>query len=429
MKKIVAILLSLFVCTTAVAQNINSIVIDSNSFREVQTDALTGVNIDPIGVDHSRQKCARIKIKFDRMSKAQIDALEVKMCSNTDLTKQKVADYFDNVLVLEMTAKPNTRFYFYSPEFGESNEVTLNLDGNQEYEMFASLNQTYSIVVESNVVGATIYIDGVFKGQTDNNKKCTISDVMIGGHELKVVYEKVSSEKSIDVNKNSILFISNVPVIKQQSNISSHNAVKKKTIKNSTNPLVTFGLDGSIDGLKSISLGFGVLLRVGRYNSLFNGIVGCRYLYTGYKKSVHYFYFDDAVFDSNLFEGEADYKHRQHKLTFPVAINCNIIRNRYPLVGHNYTCYVGVGYEFEIFMSEYQKFVNTSTTFNEKDLYNSGDYDDLINAQFPSRPVVIQFGCAGRHWDWKVYCKFFLKNSNYVDGKLGVYGTAFTYYF
>lgn len=106
-----------------------------------------------------------------------------------------------------------------------------------------------------------------------------------------------------------------------------------------------------------------------------------------------------------------------------------IITISYSLQSYSYTCYVGVGYEFEIFLSEYQKFVNTSTTFNEKDLYNSGDYDDLINAQFPSRPVVIQFGCAGRHWDWKVYCKFFLKNSNYVDGKLGVYGTAFTYYF
>ena len=93
MKKIIAILLTLLVCATATAQITNSIVIDRNSFRAVQTDVLTGVNIDPIGMDSSRQPCARIKIKFDRMNKAQIDALEVKMRSNTDLTKQKVADY------------------------------------------------------------------------------------------------------------------------------------------------------------------------------------------------------------------------------------------------------------------------------------------------------------------------------------------------
>jgi hypothetical protein len=374
MKKIIAILLTLLVCATATAQITNSIVIDRNSFRAVQTDVLTGVNIDPIGMDSSRQPCARIKIKFDRMNKAQIDALEVKMRSNTDLTKQKVADYYDNVLILEMTAKPNTRFYFYSPEFGESNEVMLNLNENREYEMLASLNQTYSIVVESNVVGADVYIDGVFKGQTGDNKRCTISDVIIGSHKLKLVRDNVGYEQKIDVSKKSILFVLNIPVIKQHNNSSTHNDVKKNNYKKYPSPLVTFGIDGSIDGLKSLSLGFGVLLRVGRYNSLFNGIVGCRYLYTTYKESVHYFYFNDAedVLNSDLLEGGADYKHRQKKFTFPIAVNCNIIRNSYSLQSYSYTCYVGVGYEFEVFLSEYQKFVNTSTTFSERDLYNSG---------------------------------------------------------
>ena len=206
MKRILAILLTIFLCATATAQMENSIVLDTKSFRAVQQDALTGVNIDPIGLDHSRQACARIKIKFDRMNKAQIDALEVKMRSNTDLTKQKVADYYDNVLILEMTAKPNTRFYFYSPEFGESNEVTLNLEGNREYEMLASLNQAFSIVVNSNVANADVYIDGVFKGKTDSSNSLTIKEVMIGGHKLKVQYGKVSSEQDIEVNDGSISF-------------------------------------------------------------------------------------------------------------------------------------------------------------------------------------------------------------------------------
>ena len=206
MKRILAILLTIFLCATALAQMENSIVIDTKSFRAVQTDALTGVNIDPIGLDHSRQACARVKIKFDRMNKAQIDALEVKMRSNTDLTKQKVADYYDNVLILEMTAKPNTRFYFYSPEFGESNEVTLNLEGNREYEMLASLNQTFSIVVSSNTENVDIYLDDVFKGKTDGSKSLTIKEVMIGAHTLKAVYGTVSSQQTIEVNSGSILF-------------------------------------------------------------------------------------------------------------------------------------------------------------------------------------------------------------------------------
>ncbi|MBP3498090.1 MAG: PEGA domain-containing protein [Alistipes sp.] len=210
MKRFFSILTLLFVALSASAQMEHSIVLDRSSFRAVQTDALTGVNIDPIGEDSSREPCARLKIKFDRMNKAQIDALEVKMRSNTDLTKQKVADYYDNVLILEMTAKPNTRFYFVSPEFGESNEVTLNLEGNREYEMLASLNQTYSIVVNSNVANADVYIDGVFKGKTDSSNSLTVKDVLIGGHTLKVVYGSVSNQKNIDVNSGSISFRVNV---------------------------------------------------------------------------------------------------------------------------------------------------------------------------------------------------------------------------
>ena len=213
MKKLFAILLSCFVTTTALAQVEHSIIIDESTFRAVQTDALTGANVDPIGLDHSRQACARVKIKFDRMNRAQVEALEVKHVSNTDLTKQKVAPYFDNVLILEMTAKPNTRFYVVSPDFGESNEVTLNLEPNREYEMHAVLNQTYSIVVNSNVAGADVYLDGIFKGQTGDNMSCTVSDVIIGEHTLRVVYGAASGEQSIDVNKNSIFFRQTLDVV------------------------------------------------------------------------------------------------------------------------------------------------------------------------------------------------------------------------
>lgn len=213
MKKLFAILLSCFITTTALAQVEHSIIIDESTFRAVQTDALTGANVDPIGLDHSRQACARVKIKFDRMNRAQVEALEVKHVSNTDLTKQKVAPYFDNVLILEMTAKPNTRFYVVSPDFGESNEVTLNLEPNREYEMHAVLNQTYSIVVNSNVAGADVYLDGIFKGQTDDNMSCTVSDVIIGEHTLRVVYGAASGEQPIDVNKNSIFFRQTLDVV------------------------------------------------------------------------------------------------------------------------------------------------------------------------------------------------------------------------
>ena len=206
MKRLLSLLSLLAVALTATAQIEHSIVLDSNTFRVVQTDALTGVSVDPIGMDSSRQPCARVKIKFANMNRAEVDALEIKFRSNTDLAKRKVADYFDNVLILEMTAKPNTRFYVVSPDFGESNEVMLNLEGNREYEMLARLNQSYSIVVESNVKGAEVYLDGVFKNRISDSGRCTLSEVMIGEHTLKVVYGSASAEQKIDVNKDAIFF-------------------------------------------------------------------------------------------------------------------------------------------------------------------------------------------------------------------------------
>ena len=93
MKKIITILLTTFLCATATAQIENSIVLDRSTFRAVQTDALTGVNIDPIGVDLSRRPCARLKIFFHRMTREQMALLEPVYPSGTiDCTKCKVAE-------------------------------------------------------------------------------------------------------------------------------------------------------------------------------------------------------------------------------------------------------------------------------------------------------------------------------------------------
>ncbi len=211
MKKLFSILLALFVVFTATAQSENSIIIDQNSFRPLQSDALTGFNIDPIGVDSSRRPCARIKMKIKIMNREDIDKLDVKIITNNQLTKCKTADY-ENGLILEMTAKPATRFYLNHPEFGQSNEVTLNLDPNKEYYMEASLNQTYSIVVNSNVTDAEVYLDGEYKGRTDSSNSLTIKEVFIGEHTLKLTYGNVSHEQKIEVNSGKIFFRQNVDI-------------------------------------------------------------------------------------------------------------------------------------------------------------------------------------------------------------------------
>ena len=210
MKRLLAILTLLSITLTATAQIENSIVIDSSSFRAVQTDALTGVNIDPIGQDRSRRPCARLKIFFHRMTREQMELFEPIFPSGTiNYTKCKVAEG-NTVLILEFTAKPRVKFYLRHPTFGTSNEVEFDFEGDKEYQLEASLNQTYSIVVSSNVANADVYLDGVFKGKTDSSNNLTIKDVMIGGHRLKVVYGNVSAEQTIDVNDSRILFRQNV---------------------------------------------------------------------------------------------------------------------------------------------------------------------------------------------------------------------------
>lgn len=211
MKRVLAILTLLFVTFAATAQSENSIIIDQNSFRPVQTDVLTGANVDPISVDSSRRPCARIKVKINRMTPENINKIDVKIITNNQLTKCKTADY-ENGLILEMTAKPATRFYFNHPEFGQSNEVILNLDPNKEYYMEASLNQLYSIVVNSNVEDAEVYVDNVYKGKTNSSFRCTIKNVLIGSHTLKLVYDGAIREQDIDVNSEQISFGQNFNV-------------------------------------------------------------------------------------------------------------------------------------------------------------------------------------------------------------------------
>ena len=205
--------LTLFIAIAAIALSASaeqikqSIIIDTNTIRQVQTDALTGAVLDKIQPDTSRRPCARIKILFHKMTKEQMSELEALTPSDViDITKTKVADY-ENVLILEMTARPNTKFYLRHPKFGTSNEVVINLEGDKEYQAEATLNKQLTINIASNVAGADVYLNNEFKGTTAApNNICTIADVFQGKYSLRLEYGERKSTSDIEVIDGSNIY-------------------------------------------------------------------------------------------------------------------------------------------------------------------------------------------------------------------------------
>ena len=199
-------LVSMFTMPT-MAQNAKQLIdIDPSSFRPVQTGALSGVAIDKIAPDRSKRPCARIKIHVNRMSREDIDRLEVKVIGgNVELTRKQTA-YEGNGLVIELTAKEQTRFYLHHEKYGDSNEVMLNLEGNKEYSLKAHLNLLMSIAVATNVIGADVYLDKNYKGVTDENGLLTIEEVSSGKHLIMIKHGMIIDEREVEVSSSRISF-------------------------------------------------------------------------------------------------------------------------------------------------------------------------------------------------------------------------------
>ena len=207
MKRLILILLSVAVSLGVSAQNAKQLIdIDPSSFRPVQTGALSGVAIDKIAPDRSKRPCARIKIHVNRMSREDIDRLEVKVIGgNVELTRKQTA-YEGNGLVIELTAKEQTRFYLHHEKYGDSNEVMLNLEGNKEYSLKAHLNLLMSIAVATNVIGADVYLDKNYKGVTDENGLLTIEEVSSGKHLIMIKHGMIIDEREVEVSSSRISF-------------------------------------------------------------------------------------------------------------------------------------------------------------------------------------------------------------------------------
>ena len=101
MKRLYIFLTTILVFISAAAQVENSIILDQSSVRKMANTGVDNANIDPIRKDSSRNACARVKIQFANMSRAEVNALVLQFRSNTDLVRQEIG-YYDNILILEI---------------------------------------------------------------------------------------------------------------------------------------------------------------------------------------------------------------------------------------------------------------------------------------------------------------------------------------
>ena len=126
------LLLIYLICSPLSAQVGSTLTLDESSFRLEQTDALAGVNIDPIGKDRSNRECFRLKLRLDRMTPEDIAKVEVKIIGGNVVMMSRTVASGGNGLILEMTARP-VRFYIKHSSLGESNTVNINPEGNKVY--------------------------------------------------------------------------------------------------------------------------------------------------------------------------------------------------------------------------------------------------------------------------------------------------------
>ena len=210
---LLALLLAVATLGIAAAQSDkNTLEIIESSFRPEQQGVLEKVNIDPVVKDRSQRACARIKLHVNRMTSADIDQLQVHIAGGVQQLTKKVLAYEGNGLIIEMTAKPQTRFFLRHNIYGDSNEVCLNLEGDKVYLLEAQLNQLFPITVATNMKGADVYVDNRYCNKTNDNYVLIVQDITPGEHTLRIEHAGRRVEQKILVHRDNLYFRCDVDI-------------------------------------------------------------------------------------------------------------------------------------------------------------------------------------------------------------------------
>ena len=208
MRRIIFIFSFLFLVAsiTMYAQGGSTLVLDESSFAPVNQNAITGLNIDPISKDRSNRECARVKIHVTRMTAEDIAGISVRTVGGNILVMRKEIAAGGNGIIVEMTARPGVRFYLHHDIFGESNVVTVDLEGNKEYKIEAWCNLFQTITVACDRIGAGVFLDGRYKGVIGAQGVLVIPDVTTGLHQINVADSSDEASMSIEVTRSNVYF-------------------------------------------------------------------------------------------------------------------------------------------------------------------------------------------------------------------------------
>ena len=179
----------------------------------------------------------------------------------------------------------------------------------------------------------------------------------------------------------------------------------------------SWGINGNLEGLTSFSTGIGLNMRLGRISSRINLISGVKYQHTYCKELVSYL----DVNNNEIKSGMAYYKQNISQIIVPMILNWNFTAT-------NQICgFLGFGYEYGFLLSKKDCYKNTYGDFNLNDYLASEDYPDHTLLAYPARNLVIKLGMGACHWDWSLYCKYFLNKTE--KNESASLGFEFTYYF
>lgn len=291
----------------------------------------------------------------------------------------------------------------------------VEIEAGQKYQLTldAPLPIEGTFILLTSPLGASVEIDGEKVGETP----LTMDKILIGSHSVSIfkkgykkVYRTIYIEEGETLEENITL-----KEVQSSNESSSSNGYKSKNTRKK-DPLVTFGVEAGLDVGTKESLpwtgSMGLLMRIGRCNSLLQLILGGKYQYLRCSDYVSFTY-KDGPNSYDYGYASTDYVLNVHQMVVPVYLNLN-----YDGI------YVGIGYEHGFLISKSEKFKDSSSGFRSSLLYTSEEYSEYKSLIGAARNLVLHFGFSSRHFDWRLYAKIGLKKDT-----AGWLGSSLTYYF